>query len=82
MGECYFCHKPASETHHCLHGTANRKLADLYCLTEELCLKCHRRLHGKDGHSMDLQLKQAAQRQFERAHGHEAWMQIFRRNYL
>ena len=64
-------------------GVANRKLSEKYGLTVFLC---HRHHTGDAGaqydKEMNLRLKQDAQNAFERLHGHEAWMEIFRKNYL
>ena len=39
-------------------------------------------VHGRDGHTLDLKLKQECQERFEVLHGHEEFMRIFGRNYL
>ena len=82
--ECYLCGKQTGlERHHIMPGTANRKLAEKYGLWVLLCNDCHT---GKNGAQYDpekaLRLKQDAQRAFERLHGHELWMDTFRKNYL
>lgn len=46
---------PGTENHHCIHGFANRKLADADGLTVRLCHNCHRLLHDKGYHDKDLQ---------------------------
>lgn len=46
---------PGTEEHHCIHGFANRKLADKDGLTVMLCHTCHRLLHDKGYHDKDLQ---------------------------
>lgn len=46
---------PGTEEHHCIHGFANRKLADKDGLTVKLCHVCHRLLHDKGYHDKDLQ---------------------------
>lgn len=83
---CYLCGSTENlEEHHCLHGTANRKLADKYGLTVMLCEKHHRRspegVHGGNT-AVDLLLKRIAQLYFEMKYTHEKWMQVFGRNYL
>lgn len=63
--ECFFCMRERGlERHHCLHGTANRRLAEEDGLWVWLCPECHRGtygIHGKNGAGRDLTLKQAAQ---------------------
>lgn len=44
--KCYICWSQGRmQQHHCLHGTANRKLADEDGLVVNLCPRCHMRLH-------------------------------------
>lgn len=52
---CYICGQYATQTHHCWHGTANRKLADEDGLTVNLCERCHRALHDKGNFDRELQ---------------------------
>lgn len=74
------------EWHHCIHGTANRKWADAYCLTVWLCHDCHRHIHDDAAwRERDQQLEATAQRKFEDKYNpdaHRLWMQIFGKNYL
>lgn len=45
---CYICGSWRDlETHHVMHGTANRKKADEDGLTVKLCRRCHSDLHDK-----------------------------------
>lgn len=46
----------ASDTHHCISGTANRKLADEDGLTVRLCRRCHDRLHSNGEYKKELQI--------------------------
>ena len=39
-------------------------------------------VHEKDGHALDLQLKQECQRKFEETHTRQEFMAIIGRNYL
>lgn len=83
---CYLCGSTRGlERHHCLYGTANRKLADKYGLTVMLCSRCHRDtkcgVHGLNKEA-DLRLKMVAQITFEAKYSHEKWMKVFGRNYL
>lgn len=52
---CFICGGYATDTHHCIHGTANRKLADQDGLTVRLCHTCHMKLHDKGSWDKDLQ---------------------------
>lgn len=83
LSECYFCGRPATETHHILHGTANRKIADRYGLVVGLCKNHHTGDNGVHFNpQMDLHLKQKAQRAFIEKYSIELWMKEIGRNYL
>lgn len=45
---CIFCRKPKQDTHHCVFGTANRKLSDADELTIPVCREHHELLHKND----------------------------------
>ena len=84
--KCFFCGSEYNlERHHCIHGTAGRRLADKYGLTVYLCPSCHRGsegVHGRDGAPLDKILKQTAQTAFEGKYGRQKWMETFGKNYL
>lgn len=52
------------DSHHCLHGTANRKIAEKYGLKVWLCHKCHMDLHDWNT-ELDRALQIRAQRYYE-----------------
>lgn len=52
---CFICGQWATDTHHCVSGTANRKLADKDGLTVRLCHTCHMNLHDKGNFKRELQ---------------------------
>ena len=83
LSECFFCGRPATEIHHILHGTANRKIADRYGLIVGLCHEHHT---GDTGvhfdPDKDLYLKQLAQRKFTEKHSEALWQKEVGRNYL
>ena len=88
---CYLCQKwwgfdtPATEVHHCMHGWANRKLADKYGLVVGLCSRHHNdQSSGMAAHfnaDVDEELKRDAQTAFEKRHGHDRWMELFGTNW-
>ena len=43
---CVICLKPMSDVHHCVYGTANRKVADTDGLTMPLCREHHEMMHN------------------------------------
>lgn len=69
------------EQHHCIHGFANRKIADKYGLWVWLRSDIHRLLHDKDK-DLDRKLECVAQKAFEEKYSHEMWMKLFGKNYL
>ena len=81
---CFICGRRANEEHHCIYGTANRKLSEKYGLKVYLCTDCHRT--GKYAvhrcHEIDLKLKKIAQRKFEKEYPKLSFLQIFGKNYL
>lgn len=85
MGFCIVCGSPYVEVHHCLHGVANRKLADKYKLVVPLCHKHHTgsldSVHRNA--KMDLRFKQIAQEAFEAKKGsREDFIRVFGKSYL
>lgn len=85
LDHCYICGTMQYlEYHHVFSGTANRKMADKYNCIVRLCKGCHTEYpHAvhRDAEQA-LKLKQDGQRAFEEKYGHEAFMQVFGRNYL
>ena len=83
--QCLICGSWNIEEHHIFFGTAKRKLSEQYGLKVWLCPTHHRGtngVHGKNGHILDLELKQLGQKAFEWKHSREEFMQTFGRNYL
>jgi hypothetical protein len=83
--QCYVSHRTDGlQKHHIIYGTANRKQSDKYGLTVWLRPEYHTGQTGVHGgnKTLDLELKQMAQREFEKVYSHEKWMEVFKRNYL
>lgn len=84
--KCFFCPNTIGlHEHHCLHGTANRKMADKYGLTVWLCSYHHtdgkRAVHKCK--ATDEILQKYGQRYFlENIGDMDLWMQEFKKNYL
>jgi hypothetical protein len=81
---CYLCGRAVSlERHHCMSGTANRKLSEKYGLWVWLCHNCHT---GDSGAQYEREnnrfLRVQAQMAFEHLYGHDAWMKTFLKNYI
>lgn len=72
-------------SHHCLHGTANRKQAEKYGLKVWLCAY-HHNMSNEAVHfnkEFDTYLKKLAQVHFEKKHGsREEFRKVFGKSYL
>lgn len=81
---CYICKGRASEEHHCIYGTANRKLSEKYGLKVYLCPSCHRlgKLAVHKNYFTDIKVKQAAQQKFNEVYPDLNFLKIFGKNYL
>lgn len=84
---CFICGASRSESvplekHHCLHGTALRKLADRYRLWVYLCHECHVNLH--DHGAGDFELECRAQRAYEMKYqcSHDEFREVFGKSWL
>lgn len=74
---CFICGSVRDlERHHCIHGTANRRLAEEDGLTVWLCHDCHMNLHDKG--EFDKALQSIAMNAWVRKYGNK---QDFRRRY-
>jgi hypothetical protein len=82
--QCFFCGTSLNlERHHCIHGTAGRRIADKLGLTIWLCSEHHRGKYSPhQNREIDLRLKRFAQSCYEDKHSREEWMQKVGRNYL
>lgn len=71
-------------THHIYFGTGNRSISENYGFKAYLCGK-HHNLSEHGVHfdkSLDLRLKRACQRAFERTHSRDEFVKIIGKNYL
>lgn len=70
--------------HHCIYGSAKRKLSDKYGLIVPLCANHHNM--SKNGvhfnKLLDTKMKQFAQKKFEEAFPDLDFIKIFGKNYL
>ena len=97
-GICYICGRHTyTQEHHCIHGYANRKIAEHEGLKVYLCAECH--TQGKRAvhrcHEVDLELQRDAQRTWEQKYmedypyehhaeeaAREAWISLFGKSWL
>ena len=84
MEQCYMCGTYKNiQIHHCLKGTANRKISEKYGLKVPLCAYCHTGSEGvHHNRELDLKLIQQCQQAFEEKYSYKMWMQLIGRNYL
>ena len=86
MDKCMVCESPYVEIHHCIKGTANRKVADRYGLFVPLCRNHHtgdNGVHLAKNKNFDIFLMQKAQQKFEEVHGtREDFIKAFGKSYL
>ncbi len=82
---CYLCGTTYNlHEHHCIHGSGNRKNSEKYGLKIWLCA-AHHNMSNYGVHNdakLDLEIKQMAQKEFEKTHTREEFMKIFGKNYL
>ncbi len=82
---CFFCGTTRNLHHHeVFYGTANREKSIKWGCQVYLCGP-HHNLSTEGVHfnkKRDLQLKQFAQREFEKLYGHDKFMEVFKKNYL
>lgn len=83
---CYITGKRGVlEKHHIYFGIGMRQISEQYGFWVYLTAEQHRGtdgVHGKEGHALDLRLKQDCQRRFEEGHSRAEFMAIIGRNYL
>lgn len=81
---CYICRGRATEEHHAIYGTANRKLSEKYGLKVYLCPYCHR--IGKQAVHRNAEtskrVKIEAQKSFIETYPDLDFLKIFGENYL
>ena len=82
---CFLCGlEPIhTEEHHCMHGTANRRLAEADGLKVNICMSCHRKLHDRG--FGDLYLQQVAEETWLHDNpdkGITDWIIRYGKNYL
>lgn len=78
---CYYCGKPATDTHHVFNGPMRQK-SEEYGATMRLCRKCHEEVHKSA--QLRLLLKKAYQAQImaEYKMSEDEFRQIFHKSYL
>lgn len=79
---CFFCGRPATQTHHLIFGNGQRKLADRDGLFVPICAECHtmgnllERIH--DNPMAEALSKMLGQAVYERNYYKDLWYQLNR----
>ena len=84
MRQCHICGSCNWIEQHEVFHAANRKASKAYGMTVDLCHYCHNEPPNGIHHNREneLTLKREFQARFEDEHGHDAFMQVFGKNYL
>lgn len=84
LGVCHICGTRLNIHKHEIYYGAFRKKSIEYGCIVGLCARHHNM--SNDGvhfnHELDLKLKKECQRKFEKIHGREKFMEVFKKNYL
>lgn len=85
MSKCFVCGTTQGlNTHEIFFGISNRSKSIVYGCYVNLCGH-HHNLSNAGVHfdkSLNIKLRQIAQRKFEEIYGHDKFMEVFRKNYL
>ena len=77
---CALCGRPRENLHEVFFGTANRQKSKDWGMVMPLCQRCHSKVHRNA--KLRLKTQQEAQQKFEAKYGHEAFMEVYKKNYL
>lgn len=81
--KCFICGSPYTHKHH-IYGAANRSISEHNGFWVYLC-PAHHNMSDYGVHfnkELDLQLKQLCQREYEKTHSREEFVQLIGKNYL
>lgn len=73
------------EEHHIYFGVSNRKISEKNGFKVWLTYEEHRGtngVHGKNGHKLDLKLKQECQKEYEKTHTRQEFITLIGKSYL
>lgn len=84
MRQCRVCGSYYWIEKHHVFGGPNRKASEKFGMVADLCHWCHNEPPNGVHHNRenDLKLKREYQAMFEDQYGHDAFMEVFGRNYL
>ena len=84
--ECYITGSTYNLHRHHIYAGGRRKISEANGFWVYLTGRLHNQsddgVHGKNGHELDLLLKQDCQRKYEETHSRKEWMALMGKNYL
>lgn len=85
--ECFVCGTVVNlHLHHIYFGNGVREVSDRNGFTCYLCGHHHNQsnesVHGKNGHELDMHLKKACQKEFEKTHTRDEFRNLIGKSYL
>ena len=84
--ECYITGQTMGLHKHHIYAGGRRQISERNGFWVYLAGWLHNQsdegVHGKNGHALDLKLKQDCQRKFEKTHSREEFMKLIGKNYL
>lgn len=83
--ECIICHTTSNLHYHHIYFGKNREISDKNGFTCYLCYEHHegtRGVHGRDGHKLDIYLKERCQNKFEETHKREEFRKLIGKSFL
>jgi hypothetical protein len=84
LDKCFFCGKPAECIHEVYFGTANRQISIKNGFCAGLCHKEHNMSNSSVHYNraMDLILKKEYQKEYEKTHTRQDFINLIGKNYL
>ena len=84
--ECYITGSTHNLHKHHIYAGGRRQISEREGFWVYLIGRLHNQsndgVHGKNGHALDMKLKQDCQRKYEETHSREEFMQLIGKNYL
>ena len=80
---CLICGSSYTEVHHIFFGTSNRKVSDKNGFIAFLCPEHHRgNISPHHDRETDLRLKELCQREYEKTHTRQEFIELIGKSYL
>lgn len=84
LDKCYFCGRPTEHIHEVFFGTANRQISIKNGFCVGLCNNHHNATNESVHHNreMDLELKRLYQREYEKTHTRQEFIELIGKSYI